>query len=117
MPLMLLDVGLDLYAEVPLAPEFSDVLTKQWDRLPDDAAKDAFAARIAARLGPIITDCVDWDLKPPSPAQVTYATALARQLGIDIPRDVLRFRNAMNEFLDTHGASARRRPDKRIESK
>lgn len=42
----------------------------------------------------------DADLKPPTPAQVQYATDIARQLGIPLPPDALRFRGSMGEFID-----------------
>lgn len=108
MPLLLLNIELDLYAEVPLSDESTALLVKQWERLQDEAAKDAFGARIGAKLGPVLADCVDWDLKPPTPAQVTFATAIARQRGLDLPGDVLRFRGAMNDFLDAHAGPAKK---------
>lgn len=117
MALLLIDVELDLLVEVPVAAELGGALAAQWERLRDDAAKDAFARRLATRLAPILTDCLDWDLRPPTAAQITFATSIARQLGIDLPGDVLRHRGAMNVFLDEHGEEfkrqhAARRPTK-----
>jgi len=103
MALMLIDVELDLLVEVPIAGDLESTLAAQWDRLRDDAAKDAFARRLANRLAPVLTECLDWDLKPPSPAQITFATSISRQLGVELPVDVLRQRGAMNAYLDQHG--------------
>lgn len=113
MPLLLLNTELDLCAEVPLNDELNALLVKQWERLPDQASQDAFGARIGAKLGPVLADCVDWDLKPPTPAQVNFATAIARQRGLDLPGDVLRFRGAMNDFLDAHVDPAKKALAKR----
>lgn len=103
MALMLIDVELDLLVEVPVAGDLEATLAAQWERLQDDAAKDSFARRLATKLVPVLTESLDWDLKPPTPAQITFATSISRQLGVGLPVDVLRHRGAMNAYLDEHG--------------
>lgn len=47
-----------------------------------------------------LTECLDADLKSPTPAQVQCATDIACQLGILLPPEALRFRGPMGEFID-----------------
>lgn len=108
MALLLIDVELDLLVELPIASDLEATLAAQWERLRDEASKDAFARRMASRMTSVVTECLDWDLKPPTPAQVTFATSIARQLNVNLPGDVLRQRGAMNAFLDQHGEEFKR---------
>lgn len=108
MPLLLIDAELDLLVEIPVAPDMETTFAEQWERLADDAKRDAFARRLATKLAPSLTECLDWDLRPPTSAQVTFATSIARQKGIDLPGEVLRLRGAMNRFLDEHGEEFKR---------
>lgn len=117
MALLLVDVEFDLLVEVPVAGDLASVFALQWERLRDDAAKEQFSQRFASRVAPILTECLDWDLKPPSPAQVTFATSIARQKGIDLPGDVLRQRGAMTAFLDKYGDEFKRNINARLPRK
>src|SRR5262245_15923813 len=108
MSLLLIDVELDLLVELPVAGDLEATLATQWERLRDDTAKDAFARRMASRLVSVVIECLDWDLKPPTPAQITFATSIARQLNVDLPGEVLRHRGAMNAFLDQYGDEFKR---------
>lgn len=108
MALLLVDVELDLLVEVPIAGDLTSTFALQWERLRDDAARDLFARRVATKVAPVLAECLDWDLKPPSAAQITFATSIARQMGVDLPGDVLRQRGAMNAFLDEHGEEFKR---------
>jgi hypothetical protein len=46
-----------------------------------------------------LIECLDADLKPPTAAQIQYATDIAKHLGVPLPSEALRFRGAMGEFL------------------
>lgn len=102
MPLLFVDTQSDLLVEIPVAIVVAEALNAQWERLVDEESRDAFGARLGPRLEAALRDCLDWDLKPPTPAQVAYATAISRTLGVPLSSEVLRYRGQMNRFLDQH---------------
>ena len=106
---MLLDVDLDVSIDIPLSDMASSIFEAQLVRLADNNRREAFGRQAAARLESALIECFDWDLRPPTPAQVTYATAISRALGIDLPSDVLRLRGAMNTFLSQHSETFKSR--------
>ncbi|KQZ59134.1 hypothetical protein ASD53_06025 [Lysobacter sp. Root559] len=103
MPLLLIDADLDLLVEVPMTTDVQDVLALQWRRLADIRSPKSYELRLGDQLAPALAECLDWDLKPPGAAQVTFASSVTRQLGVDLPADVLRLCGAMNAYLHTHG--------------
>jgi hypothetical protein len=111
---MLLDVVLDMSIDFPLSDMASSIFEGQLGRMPDNHRRDAFGRHVAARLESALLECVDWDLRPPTPAQVTYATAISRALGIDLPSDVLRLRGAMNLFLARHSEAFKSRAKQKV---
>lgn len=102
MPLLLVDTQSDLFIEIPVVESLAEALNIQWERLPDEAARDAFGARFGPRLGSALGESLDWDLRAPTPAQVAYATAISRAIAVALPSEVLRYRGKMAEFLDQH---------------
>lgn len=52
---------------------------------------------------------VDGDVLPPTEKQVKYAIAIARELSLELPSEVLQFRDAMTTFLTIHAEQYRRR--------
>lgn len=102
MALLLVDTDSDLLVEVRATHKVLETLSVQWGRLREDRERTAFGTRFGAQMAIALGESVDWDLKPPTPAQVAYATGIAKTLGISVPDDVLRYRGQMNEFLDMH---------------
>lgn len=115
MPLLLVDTQSDLLIEIQLAQLVSETLKIQWERLTDEPSRQTFGLRLGPHLGVALGESVDWDLKPPTPAQVAYATGIAKTLGVSLPGNVLRYRGPMNEFLDTHNQAFKYRTNKQIE--
>lgn len=68
--------------------------------------------RLVECVAASVTECLDPDLKPPTSAQMIYATDIARTLGIAIPSAAIRYRGAMAAFIESHVDSfnAKRRP-------
>jgi hypothetical protein len=85
---------------IPLDEPIQEAWMLQYDRAFHSDSIDSFRARLAQCFAVSLTQCLDLDLKPPTPAQVQYATDIARQLGIPLPPEALRFRGAMGEFID-----------------
>lgn len=72
-------------------------------------AVDALQRRLARCMAAGMSECLDPDLRPPSEAQVNYATAIARELGISISADTLRYRGAMADFIGRFAEQFKRR--------
>ena len=79
----------------------------QWERIKDRAASDAFCRRMTSQLESVIPDSIDWDIKDPTPAQLSFAMALSKELDVAIPPDALRYRANMHEFLEKHSQLAK----------
>lgn len=100
--LQVIDVESGWTAEVVLADADHELLGRQMARCVEQAGLDWFAQWLSRILSAALPDVVDYDLKPPSEAQVNYATAIARALRVSLTPDVLRYRGAMHEFLSMH---------------
>lgn len=99
MALYLVAPALDLSIELYISTQIEQSLAIQWERLKDRSARDAFCRRMATQLETLIPDSIDWDIKEPTQAQVSYAMALSKDLDIPIPPEALRSRGFMHEFL------------------
>ena len=87
----------------------------QYDRALHSGGVENFLARLAQCFAISLTECLDADLKPPTPAQIQYATDIARQLGVPLPPEVLRFRGSMGEFIDRFAEVLRQKRRKHLE--
>lgn len=102
MSLYLVAPGLDLSIELLISDQVEQALSLQWERLKDRAAREAFCRRMTQQLDSVIPESIDWDIKEPTPAQLSYAMVLSKQLDVPIPPDALRYRGQMHEFLEKH---------------
>lgn len=109
--LHLIDTQTGCTAEVVFSESDRELLGLQMMRCVDGGL-DRFAQWLSVAVGSSLPTVVDYDLKPPSEAQVGFAMAIARALGVALPPEVLRYRGAMHDFLSTHKEAfeARRRP-------
>jgi hypothetical protein len=85
---------------IPLDDPIQEAWILQYGRALHSGSMERFQARLAQCFAISLTECLDADLKPPTLAQVQYATDIARQLGIPLPPGALRFRGPMGEFID-----------------
>ncbi|QNK03940.1 hypothetical protein H8F01_20035 [Dyella telluris] len=81
----------------------------QRERATHAGAADGFRERLAQCFAISLIECLDPDLKPPTEAQLKYATAIARELGISLPSEALRYRGPMAEFIDRFADAMRQR--------
>lgn len=88
--------------ELCLADHDADLLSLQLERHLERGLPDGFTRWLAYVISTSLPESVDYDLRPPSEAQVKFATAIARTLGLALPPDVLRYRGPMHEFLTAH---------------
>ena len=64
---------------------------------------------LAKRIVEVITTMLEGTALPPTEKQLKYAIAIARELSLELPADVLQFRDAMAAFLNTHAEHYRKR--------
>jgi len=102
MALLLIDPDFDLLIALDATPGMLESLREQWSRLQHDPERESFGARLGARFLPVLADCLDWDLKPPTSAQISFAVSIAKKLQLEIPSGVLQRRSDMADFLDQH---------------
>lgn len=107
MSLYLVAPGLDMSIEIFISDQVEKALALQWERLKDRAGREAFCRRMAQQLDSVIPESIDWDIKEPTPAQVSYAMVLSKQLDVPIPPEALRYRGYMHEFLEKHSEQAK----------
>jgi hypothetical protein len=107
MSYFLVAPGLDMSIELFLSDQLERAVALQWERLKDRDARDAFTRRIATQLEALLPDAIDWDIKEPTPAQISYAMAISKELSVAIPPDALRLRGEMHAFLEAHVPQAR----------
>ena len=72
----------------------------QWERVKDKAIRQTFVRKLEKQLERLIVECMDWDLKEPTPAQVSYAALISRKLNISIPSEAEKYRFHMALFID-----------------
>ena len=102
MSLYLVAPGLDMSIELFISDQVEQALALQWERLKDRAAREAFCRRMTQQLDGVIPESIDWDIKEPTQAQVSYAMVLSKELDVPIPPEALRYRGNMHEFLEKH---------------
>lgn len=64
---------------------------------------------LASRLVDAMTAALEFKVIPPTEKQLKYAIAIARELSLQLPAEVLQYRDAMTAFLAEHANSYRRR--------
>jgi len=107
MPLYVVHPGVDLTLELYVSDQLEAAVAVQWERVRDKEVRKTYTQALERRLEDLLKDCLDWDLKPPTPAQVSFATVLAMRLSINVPFEALNSRFHMAMFLEEHGAKAR----------
>ena len=102
MAWLLIDTESDLLVEIPASALAPETVKTQWERFGNDDAREAFGQKLGSLLEPLLIDCLDSDLKPPTAAQTAYAIAIAKRLGVPASAEVFRFRHVMTDFLKEH---------------
>ena len=107
MALYLVNPGVDLTLELYIAPAMEEAICIQWERIRDKAIRQTFVRKLEKQLERLIVECMDWDLKEPTPAQASYASLISRKLGVSIPSEALKYRFHMALFIDTYSEQYR----------
>jgi len=85
---------------VPMDDRLGEALSVQRERACGDEVDLAFVERLSECFANSLAACLDADLQLPTDSQVKYAMDIARELGVSLPADALRFRGAAHEFID-----------------
>ena len=99
--------------EAELAQSSAELIELQLGLCAEPSQAEAFLERLRCALGEALANAVHYDLKPPSRAQIEYATVIASALSVPIAPEVLRYRGHMHAFLDEHVAAYRARKTER----
>jgi hypothetical protein len=96
---------------VPLSLDahVEDQLFQLLDQIEQAADPELARAKLSARLADGISMVIEAKDLPPTEKQIKYAVAIARELHLELPADVLQLRQAMNNFLEEHADRYRRR--------
>jgi len=94
---------------IPLDDFVQEAWVLQYKRASFQGGLEGFVERLATCFASSLAECLDPDLKLPTDAQLKYATAIARDLGVALPSEALRFRGAMTEFIDRFADVHKRR--------
>ena len=88
--------------EAELGQSSAELMELQLGLCTDASQADAFLDRLRRALGEALGNAVHYDLKPPSRAQIEYATVIATALSVPLAPEVLRYRGHMHAFLDQY---------------
>lgn len=102
MALYLVNPSVDLTLELYIAPAMEEAICIQWERARDKAIQQAFVRKLEKHLERLVVECMDWDLKQPTPAQTSYAVLISRKLAVPIPSEAMKYRFHMALFIDTY---------------
>ena len=108
MALYLVNPGVDLTLELYIPPAMEEAICIQWERAKDRAIQQTFVRKLEKQLERLVVECMDWDLKEPSPAQTSYAVLISRRLGLSIPSEAMKYRFHMALFIESHSEQFRR---------
>lgn len=107
MALYLVNPGVDLTLELYIAPAMEEAICIQWERVKDKAIRRTFVRKLETQLEQLLVECMDWDLKEPTPAQSSYAALISRKLSVSIPSEAMKYRFHMALFIDTYSEQYR----------
>lgn len=106
MALYLVNPAVEMTLELFVSQRLEEALTIQYERIKDRKVRDTFVKRLEKQVEALLKDSIDWDLKEPTEAQLKYAILVAKQLGIALPSEALKYRFHAAMFLETYAVQA-----------
>jgi len=98
MAMRLVDDERELSVPLELDGAYIEAIAAQLQRA-ETSGSSAFAKRFSTILQDIIGQALDSDIKPPTETQLKFALDIARELGVAIPGEALRYRGSMTTFI------------------
>lgn len=108
MALYLVNPAVEMTLELYVSSSLEEALSIQYERIKDRKVRDTFVRRLEGRVEALLSDCIDWDLKEPTEAQLNYAILVAKQLGIELPNEARKSRFHAALFLETYAEQAKK---------
>lgn len=108
MALHLVNPAVEMSLELYVSPRLEEALTIQFERIKDGRVRDTFVKHLEERLETLLSDSIDWDIKAPTEAQLSYAMLVAKQVGIPLPSEAVKFRFHTAMFLETYAGRVNR---------
>lgn len=102
MYLRLVDDDKEWTIDIAIDEVTREALMLQTLRSSEADFRDRFLSQLSALLPQLLSDSLDSGLHPPTEKQMRFALAISRELGVSIPSDAIRYRDAMSEFLSRH---------------
>ena len=107
MALYLVNPGVEMTLELFVSDRIENAVALQFERITDGRVRDIFVRKLEKRLDGLLGECLDWDLKEPTEAQLAYATVIAQQLSIPVPSEARLSRFHMALFLEAYASKAK----------
>lgn len=102
MCLQIVSIDLDFRLDLPFEVYIEDKLYELFRAASAADEDDWLRKALSRRLVDAITAMVDDDIPRPTEKQTKYALAIAQELNLELPPEVIRYRSAMNAFLTRH---------------
>lgn len=97
--------GLELFFEAPIEERLVHLIQQETSAIPGVE----FRGDLAQLIVEAITGALETRLLPPSERQLKYAIQIAREFSLELPPEVLLYRDRMTGFLTRHADAYRRR--------
>ena len=107
MPFRLVYGDFDFHVSLPLEEHIEQRLYRIISQAEPFDSGERGHLELARRIADVITAVLEGEMLPPSNKQLQYALAIARELTLELPADVLKYRESMGVFLATHAESYR----------
>ncbi|TAM33209.1 MAG: hypothetical protein EPN60_01985 [Nevskiaceae bacterium] len=102
MSFQIVSIDYEFRIELPLEVHVEDRLYEMLRAVGDPNEDKRSRLALSRRFVDLITAMIDGEMPPPTLKQTQYAVAVARELNIELPSQVLCYRDAMTRFLTQH---------------
>ena len=110
MAVRLVDDENEWSVELTVDEDLREALLIQAQRYAEHVAPSApFLRRLRHVISELLSEAVDPDIQPPTQAQLSYALAISKRLGVNLPYEALRYRGTMVSFIARHDKTFRNR--------
>jgi hypothetical protein len=100
------ELSLPLHFETHIEDQLVEILGRSFN---SDDEERTVRKGLATRIVEAIEVALEFKVMPPTEKQLKYAIAIARELSLQLPPEVLQYRDAMTAFLAEHANNYRRR--------
>jgi hypothetical protein len=99
----------ELHLALPFEEHIEERLLQVISRTEPPVTAERGRNDLARRIVDLLTALLEGELLPPTEKQLKYAVAIAQELSLELPAEVLQYRETMKAFLGAHAEQYRRR--------